>query len=207
MEDLNRIGCEARELDVSQRVEHLWAHRLHLLRPLLRHEVGERSDERALRSEVSDHDVNVVVIEPSPVETMFGERALDEIENLERTGAYEWFYNIYDDRQFIDKASGPFNRRMSLTSSSKSPTKTSRTDATPSVRGGIACSPALPCRSRCGMRSGTLSTRLHSGWFSRRCPHSVQAVQERRTLKVDRVTSTVGSMSTVTHWTTMNWSS
>ena len=69
-----------------------------------KHAVEAVSD--TLRSEVSDHGVDVVVLEPGPVETEFGERALAQKENLERTGAYEWFYRMYDDRKFIDRAVG-----------------------------------------------------------------------------------------------------
>lgn len=69
-----------------------------------KHTVEAMSD--TLRSEVSDHGVDVVVLEPGPVETEFGERALAEKEHLERTGAYEWFYRMYDDRRFIDRAVG-----------------------------------------------------------------------------------------------------
>lgn len=63
-----------------------------------------------LRVEASDHDIDVVAIEPGPVETMFGERALDAKRNLEPTGAYEWFYRLYDPerygRRFLDKGIG-----------------------------------------------------------------------------------------------------
>lgn len=63
-----------------------------------------------LRMEVSDHGVDVVTIEPGPVETRFGERALAEKADLERSGAYDWFYRLYDgekyDRWFLDKGIG-----------------------------------------------------------------------------------------------------
>lgn len=60
----------------------------------------------SLRSEVADHNVDVVVVEPGPVETDFGARALETVENLTETGAYEWFNEMYDDRKLIDKAVG-----------------------------------------------------------------------------------------------------
>lgn len=60
----------------------------------------------SLRSEVDEFDIDVVVVEPGPVETDFGERALETIENLDPSGAYGWFYELYDDRTFIDKAVG-----------------------------------------------------------------------------------------------------
>ncbi|WP_306059324.1 SDR family oxidoreductase [Natronococcus wangiae] len=63
-----------------------------------------------LRAEVSDHGIDVVLIEPGPVETQFGERALEEKENREETGAYPWFDRLYDEerygRRFIDRAVG-----------------------------------------------------------------------------------------------------
>lgn len=59
-----------------------------------------------LRSELSDHDVDVVLVEPGPVETKFGERALAGLENLDDTGAYPWFDRLYDDRSYIDRAIG-----------------------------------------------------------------------------------------------------
>lgn len=63
-----------------------------------------------LRIELSDHGIDVVAIEPGPVETDFGERALAEIEKLDRTGAYGWFYRLFDaekyDRRFIDRGIG-----------------------------------------------------------------------------------------------------
>ncbi|WP_254543579.1 SDR family oxidoreductase [Halomarina pelagica] len=63
-----------------------------------------------LRTEVADHGIDVVTIEPGPVETRFGERALARKEDLEPTGAYGWFYRLYDpelyDRRFIDRGVG-----------------------------------------------------------------------------------------------------
>lgn len=63
-----------------------------------------------LRVELSDHGIDVVAIEPGPVETDFGERALEEIGKLDRTGAYGWFYRLFDaekyDRRFIDRGIG-----------------------------------------------------------------------------------------------------
>lgn len=59
-----------------------------------------------LRTEVSAYDIDVVLLEPGPVETRFGERALAEIDGLERTGAYEWFDRLFDDRRFVDRAVG-----------------------------------------------------------------------------------------------------
>lgn len=46
----------------------------------------------SLRSKVSDHDVDAIGVS-DPVETQFGERALDEIENLGRTQIDRWGMN------------------------------------------------------------------------------------------------------------------
>lgn len=63
-----------------------------------------------LRTEVEDFGIDVVVVEPGPVETDFGNRALAEKEDLERTGAYGWFDTLYDpekyDRRFLDRGVG-----------------------------------------------------------------------------------------------------
>ena len=63
-----------------------------------------------LRVEVDDHDVDVVTVEPGPVETEFGERALATKDDLEATDDYEWFYRMYDenryDRRFLDRGVG-----------------------------------------------------------------------------------------------------
>ena len=63
-----------------------------------------------LRVEVDDYGVDVVTIEPGPVETAFGERALATKDDLEATDGYEWFYRMYDenryDRRFVDRGVG-----------------------------------------------------------------------------------------------------
>ena len=51
----------------------------------------------ALRNEVRGHGIDVVVIQPGPVETQFGNRADEEIARLDRTEAYEPFYAIWED--------------------------------------------------------------------------------------------------------------
>ncbi|NHN47245.1 SDR family oxidoreductase [Halostella sp. JP-L12] len=59
-----------------------------------------------LRGELANTGVDVVLVEPGPVETNFGNVALAQKGELERTGAYEWFYNMYDSRKAIDKMPG-----------------------------------------------------------------------------------------------------
>jgi NAD(P)-dependent dehydrogenase (short-subunit alcohol dehydrogenase family) len=51
----------------------------------------------ALRQEVSAFDVNVSVVEPGPVDTGFTERAEDELDALQPTGAYPWFESAFED--------------------------------------------------------------------------------------------------------------
>jgi short-subunit dehydrogenase len=55
----------------------------------------------ALRAEVDDYGIDAVLIEPGPVETRFSDRAEREVEALERSGAYEAFYDVFEDTQAI----------------------------------------------------------------------------------------------------------
>ena len=60
----------------------------------------------ALRNEVDEFGIDVVVVQPGPVKTSFAERAgreadPDEAEGVERSGAYEEFYDLFDDTQAI----------------------------------------------------------------------------------------------------------
>ena len=55
----------------------------------------------ALRAEVEPFDIDVVVIEPGPVKTGFTERAEDEVEEIDRSGAYEEFYTMFADTQAV----------------------------------------------------------------------------------------------------------
>lgn len=52
----------------------------------------------ALRSEVEPHGLDVVLVEPGPVETDFEARATDELADLDRTGAYDEVYRFFEDR-------------------------------------------------------------------------------------------------------------
>lgn len=51
----------------------------------------------ALRQEVADFDVEVSIVEPGPVETGFADRADDELDALQPTGAYPWFERGFED--------------------------------------------------------------------------------------------------------------
>lgn len=60
----------------------------------------------ALRREVADFDVEVVLIEPGFVTTDFGDRAMDELAGLDESGAYDDLYGAYDDREFVVEVAG-----------------------------------------------------------------------------------------------------
>ncbi len=60
----------------------------------------------ALRNEVRDHGIDVVVVEPGPVKTNFSKRVAreadpEEAEGIERSGAYDEFYALFEDTQAI----------------------------------------------------------------------------------------------------------
>ncbi|MFB1062526.1 SDR family oxidoreductase [Natrinema sp. H-ect4] len=72
-----------------------------------KHALEAMSD--ALRGEADEFGIDVVVIEPGPVETNFSDRVDDELPEDERTPAYESLYELYDDAQLIGGGSGgPF---------------------------------------------------------------------------------------------------
>lgn len=60
-----------------------------------KHAIEALSD--ALRSEVEEHGVDVVLVEPGPVATSFGERADAELKTLDNSGAYDAVYTFYED--------------------------------------------------------------------------------------------------------------
>lgn len=55
----------------------------------------------ALRGEVADYGIDTVVIEPGPVSTNFADRAEEETDGLEHSGAYERFYELYEDAGLV----------------------------------------------------------------------------------------------------------
>jgi NAD(P)-dependent dehydrogenase (short-subunit alcohol dehydrogenase family) len=55
----------------------------------------------ALRPEVGEYGIDVVLVEPGPVETAFNERASEEIDGIERSDAYETLYSILDDTEAV----------------------------------------------------------------------------------------------------------
>ncbi|MGQ3413262.1 SDR family oxidoreductase [Natrinema sp. LN54] len=72
-----------------------------------KHALEAMSD--SLRAEVDEFGIDVVVIEPGPVETNFTDRVDEELPEDERTPAYESLYDLYDEAQLIGGGgSGPF---------------------------------------------------------------------------------------------------
>ncbi|WP_435363202.1 SDR family oxidoreductase [Haloarchaeobius sp. DYHT-AS-18] len=59
----------------------------------------------ALRGEVDQHDVDVVIVEPGPVETDFYDRADSELDDLPRSDAYGDLYEMYDDANTVSGGS------------------------------------------------------------------------------------------------------
>ncbi|XVH30688.1 SDR family oxidoreductase [Haloferacaceae archaeon DSL9] len=55
----------------------------------------------ALRGEVEEFGIDVVLVEPGPVDTQFSERAESEVNGVERSGAYDRFYEIFEDTKAI----------------------------------------------------------------------------------------------------------
>ena len=55
----------------------------------------------ALRAEVADYGVDVVVVAPGPVHTGFDDRADEELAGLDRSGAYETFYDVLEDSRTV----------------------------------------------------------------------------------------------------------
>ena len=56
----------------------------------------------AMRPEVGPHGVDVVLVEPGPVETNFGERRNEELDRrTEMSGAYDAIYDFHEDQQTL----------------------------------------------------------------------------------------------------------
>lgn len=55
----------------------------------------------ALRAEVADYGIDVAVVAPGPVDTTFDDRAERELSGLERSGAYEVFYDFFEDARTV----------------------------------------------------------------------------------------------------------
>ena len=55
----------------------------------------------ALRVEADEYGIDVVVVEPGPVRTEFGDRAEDQLRRLERRGNYESVYDLLTDSNVL----------------------------------------------------------------------------------------------------------
>ncbi|WP_435195753.1 SDR family oxidoreductase [Natronomonas sp. EA1] len=62
----------------------------------------------ALRNEVSGFGVDVVLVEPGPVETEFRNRVGEELKKYDRTEAYENLYEMQEDAGLLSGQSSPF---------------------------------------------------------------------------------------------------
>lgn len=72
-----------------------------------KHALEAMSD--SLRAEVDEFGIDVVVIEPGPVDTNFSDRVDEELPDDERTAAYESLYDLYGEAQLIGGGGGgPF---------------------------------------------------------------------------------------------------
>ncbi len=116
-----------------------------------KHALEAMSD--SLRAEVEEFGIDVVVIEPGPVETNFGPGRRRTPE-AGRTPAYESLYELYDDMQLIGGEAAvrsPPSRRTSQQRSSRpAPTPNRRRD-TPSARSASSASTPDISRTACAM--------------------------------------------------------
>ncbi|WP_049927466.1 SDR family oxidoreductase [Halopiger goleimassiliensis] len=72
-----------------------------------KHALEAMSD--SLRAETEEFGIDVVVVEPGPVDTNFADRVDDELPEAEQTPAYETLYELYDEMQLVGGGSGgPF---------------------------------------------------------------------------------------------------
>ena len=55
----------------------------------------------ALRMEVEEFGIDVVLVDPGPVETNFDDRADEELDDLDKSGAYGWLYQAHEDSNLV----------------------------------------------------------------------------------------------------------
>lgn len=60
----------------------------------------------ALRNEVREFGIDVVLVEPGPVDTGFVDRADDAVDELDRSGAYDGFYDAWSDARALGNGPG-----------------------------------------------------------------------------------------------------
>jgi len=59
----------------------------------------------ALRSEVAGFGVDVVLVEPGPVETRFQQRGQESLDATDRRREYEWVYDFFEDLETVEASS------------------------------------------------------------------------------------------------------
>jgi len=59
----------------------------------------------SMRLELAEHGVDVVVIEPGPVQTNFDDRATEELDETDQSSAYEGLYDFYEQQNVLGGAS------------------------------------------------------------------------------------------------------
>ncbi|MDG5777007.1 SDR family oxidoreductase [Haloarculaceae archaeon H-GB1-1] len=74
-----------------------------------KHALEAMSD--ALRAEVDSFGVDVVLVEPGPVKTPFGDRAMEMLDDLPRSDGYEDLYHIQRDTNVMGGGGGTFGVR------------------------------------------------------------------------------------------------
>lgn len=55
----------------------------------------------SLRAEVDGFGVDVVLVEPGPVDTTFDDRVAAELQSVDSSPGYEWIYEMYDDATLV----------------------------------------------------------------------------------------------------------
>ena len=61
----------------------------------------------AMRAELDEFGLDVVLVEPGPVASEFGENALATLDRTERSEAYQWYYDNYEDASTLSRST-PF---------------------------------------------------------------------------------------------------
>ena len=66
----------------------------------------------ALRNEVAEYGVDVAVVEPGPVDTGFQDRAETELDDLDRSGAYDRVYSWFEDASAVNGVGSVSSERV-----------------------------------------------------------------------------------------------
>ncbi len=109
----------------------------------------------ALRAEVDGFGIDVALIEPGPVETSFLNRADDELEGTEDTGAYEDLYDSFE--RYSEEMTGRFG---------VGPEKVARTIYEAAADGSPKPRYTVTVPFRLMRLSGRLPSKLRDGFFN-----------------------------------------